>query len=226
MAKRSFLKVFFDFEKKTETLSDAEKARLLLAMLRYAESGKVPDLSGNERHLFPVFKVAIDSDAADYDAFCEKQRANGSKGGRPAKNPENPVVISNNPNNPVVSEDNPKNPTVFQETQKSQKVDSRYKKVDHPPIIPPLATEEDMKTQADHDEILDKMRYVGFSMSVAEMDKVIALYADYGKDAVLTALDECVGATNKMRYLEAVLKKGGKQKDDNWEDEVWANSVW
>lgn len=79
---RSYLKVFFSFEEETKELNDAERGSLLLAMLRYAETGEVPALTGNERFLFPVFKNMIDRDVEIYNVKV----SNGSKGGRPVSN--------------------------------------------------------------------------------------------------------------------------------------------
>lgn len=79
---RSFLRVFFDFEERTESLSDTERGRLLLCMLRYAKTGETPAMSGTERILWPVFKVEIDKEIAVYNTRVD----NGSRGGRPPKN--------------------------------------------------------------------------------------------------------------------------------------------
>lgn len=73
----SFLKVYYDFEERTEGLSDSEKGRLLLAMLRYASTKQTQLLSGNERFVFPSFKKDIDRDLETYATKAE----NGSKGG-------------------------------------------------------------------------------------------------------------------------------------------------
>ena len=88
---RSHLKVFFDFEERTEMLNDAEKGRLLMAMLRYAKGGEIPDLKGNERFLWPVFKGDIDRDAAAYEAHVQS----GGLGGRP-KNQTKPNETKEN----------------------------------------------------------------------------------------------------------------------------------
>ena len=77
---RSFLKVYFDFDEKTDELTENEKGRLLLALYRYARTGQKPVLTGNERFLFSSFKSEIDRDIATYNAKV----ANGSLGGRPA----------------------------------------------------------------------------------------------------------------------------------------------
>ena len=42
----SFLKVRSDFDEITEALTDEEKGRLLLAMIRYAQDGEEPQLTG------------------------------------------------------------------------------------------------------------------------------------------------------------------------------------
>ena len=78
---RAFLKVFFDFEERTERLSEEERGRLLLGMLRYAQHGEEPELPGNEGIIWPVFRAEIDEAVASYDTKV----ANGSRGGRPPK---------------------------------------------------------------------------------------------------------------------------------------------
>ena len=88
-----FIKLFADSGETIEMLSDAEAGRLLKSLLRYVNDQE-PILSGNEKFVFAMLKAQMDRDAAGYQAFLDKQRANGMKGGRPRKNPENPRVIS------------------------------------------------------------------------------------------------------------------------------------
>lgn len=97
---RSFLKVYFDFDERTDELSDNEKGRLLLAMLRYAVTAQKPVLSGNERFLFSTFKGEIDRDIATYNAKI----TNGNLGGRPAM--EKPNETENNLTKPNKTEHN------------------------------------------------------------------------------------------------------------------------
>ncbi len=78
-----YVKIYYDFKEKTSSLSPTEIGRLVLAMAEYAETGVTPNLAGNERFVFPIFKVQIDR---DHEAYAEKVhtlRENGSKGGRP-----------------------------------------------------------------------------------------------------------------------------------------------
>lgn len=97
---RAFLKVYFDFDERTEELSDTERARLLLAMYHYAKTGEKKPLTGNERFLFATFKGEIDRDIAAYNAKVE----NGNKGGRPSN--ENLTETENNLTKPNETEDN------------------------------------------------------------------------------------------------------------------------
>ena len=62
-----------------EQLNDAEKGRLFTACLTYSKTGEVPQLSGNERFVFPTFKAQIDRDNTKYQEKCRKQSENIKK---------------------------------------------------------------------------------------------------------------------------------------------------
>jgi hypothetical protein len=66
--------------------SDEERGRIMTAMLIYSTTGESPAFDGNERFIWPTIQAQIDRDAAAYQEKCEKNRANGAKGGRPPKN--------------------------------------------------------------------------------------------------------------------------------------------
>lgn len=70
-----YLKIFTDFAQSVEALDDAERGRLFMAMLAYADRGEEPALPGNERFVWPTARLHIDREAA----FCEKQRERGVK---------------------------------------------------------------------------------------------------------------------------------------------------
>lgn len=97
---RSFLKIYFDFDEKTDELTENEKGRLMLALYRYAKTGQKPVLTGNERFLFSSFKSEIDRDIATYNAKI----ANGNLGGRPAM--KEPKENEENLNEPKETEEN------------------------------------------------------------------------------------------------------------------------
>ncbi len=119
---RSYLKVYFDFDERTDELNDSEKARLLLALYRYAKTGEKPVLTGNERFLFPTFKGEIDRDIAVYNVKV----ANGNLGGRPAKETEK------NLNKPNETEAKPNETETPKKKNKEQDIKTKTK----PPISP------------------------------------------------------------------------------------------
>ena len=71
-----FLQVYTDFAEAMEELNDAERGRLFMAMLKYAESGAEPVFRGNEKVLWPVAKGNIDRQAEAYAHRCEVNRRN------------------------------------------------------------------------------------------------------------------------------------------------------
>lgn len=90
----TYFKLFFDSLELLEPLDDAERGRLFTALLRYANTGEIPPLSGNERFIFPVFRRQLERDQAEYSAYAQRQRVNGSKGGRPKTYKEKPMVFA------------------------------------------------------------------------------------------------------------------------------------
>ena len=80
-----YLKVWTSFREDMSALGDAEKGRLFVAMLEYAENGEEPTISGNERFIWPIAKKTIDLLAKR----AEQLRENGEKGGRPTETKEN-----------------------------------------------------------------------------------------------------------------------------------------
>lgn len=94
-----YLKIFTSFAEVVENLQEAEIGRLFMAMLKYAASGELSDLRGNERFIWPMAKQNIDREAV----FLLKQHENGSKGGRPKTqiNPFKPTETQINPLKPT-----------------------------------------------------------------------------------------------------------------------------
>ena len=74
-----YLKVFTDFVEDMKELGDAERGRLFTGMLEYAETGKEPDLRGNERFVWGTAKKSIDNQRKSYDHQCAVNKANGSE---------------------------------------------------------------------------------------------------------------------------------------------------
>lgn len=75
----SYVKAFFDWPEQMSALSDAEKGRLFVAILKYGETGEIPEMKGAERILFPVFKAQIDRDSVRSEAGKKAVNARWSK---------------------------------------------------------------------------------------------------------------------------------------------------
>lgn len=83
MGKATYIKLFFDYLDAVEPLGDAEKGRLFTSLLEYAKTGVAPQLSGNERFLFPMMKAQVDRDMASYEELSDHRSKAGKQGGRP-----------------------------------------------------------------------------------------------------------------------------------------------
>lgn len=79
---REYFPAYHSYLEIMEELTDAEKGRLFTACLLYSKTGEAPELSGNERYLFPAFRSQIDRDNAEYAKKCATNRKNGELGGK------------------------------------------------------------------------------------------------------------------------------------------------
>jgi len=86
-AKKSFV-LYYDYRQHLSMLTDEERGRLLMALLDYGETGKLPDLSRAEMMAFSFIAAQMDRDAAKYAEIVQKRREAGRQGGRPPKAPE------------------------------------------------------------------------------------------------------------------------------------------
>lgn len=81
------IRIDFTWIEATQTLTDAERGRLVTDLVLYARDGVEPeDFRGNERYVFPILKVEIDRERQRRDQNAATYRSNGKKGGRPRKN--------------------------------------------------------------------------------------------------------------------------------------------
>ena len=102
-----------DYRALLEPFSEAERGRILWAMMDYKESGTEPSFLGNERFVWAAIKAKIDASNEAYERQAAANRANGARGGRPRKNKETP--------------ENPKNRMGFSGFEKSGAIKPRQK---------------------------------------------------------------------------------------------------
>jgi hypothetical protein len=148
----SFVKVYFDFEERTEMLNEVEQGRLLLTMLRYAQGKTLPELKGNERFLFPVFKADIDRDAASYNAKV----SNGAKGGRPKSKTEENLTEPNITEYNLNPKNKNKNKNKTEEQDKIMALFSRFWSV-YPNKVKKSVAEKSWVRLAPDDALTDRI---------------------------------------------------------------------
>ncbi len=93
---RDYVCLYHSYLDAIQALGDAERGRLLTAMLEYSITGAAPQLGGNERYIFPMVKAQIDRDREKYEEKCRKNAEKGRLGGRPPKAGK-AVAFSENP---------------------------------------------------------------------------------------------------------------------------------
>ena len=96
--KESFL-MYLSFEELLMRLTPDELRLMVLAIFNYHKSGNDPDFHSNRvlEMCWQPLRSQFERDAEKYKKTCDRNRANGAKGGRP---PKKPSGFSENPNNP------------------------------------------------------------------------------------------------------------------------------
>lgn len=86
--KDSFV-IYTKFEEQISLLSDAQAGVLFRALMCYQMDKEMPKMDGMTNMLFTIIRQQIDFDNEKYQAVCERNKNNGSGGGRPSKSLEN-----------------------------------------------------------------------------------------------------------------------------------------
>lgn len=81
---RDYICLYHSYLDAIQALGDAERGRLLTAMLEYSITGAAPQLGGNERYIFPLIKAQIDRDRDRYNSKCAQNAESARK--RPQAN--------------------------------------------------------------------------------------------------------------------------------------------
>jgi hypothetical protein len=99
----AYLQIFADQAEELNLLDDAARGRFVSALLAYATQGTVPELSGEERFLWPSFRRTIDAAIAKATAQSENGKKGGSQSKQSKTNGSEPK-----PNEAKVSQPKPK----------------------------------------------------------------------------------------------------------------------
>ena len=95
--------LYHDLEGAVSSMPDAQAGQLFKALFAYEKRGELPQGAPEVQVAFNFMRTALDANRDKYDEQIEKNRQNGSLGGRPKKpsgiheNPKNPGGFSENP---------------------------------------------------------------------------------------------------------------------------------
>ncbi|MFI3227052.1 MAG: DUF6291 domain-containing protein, partial [Clostridia bacterium] len=82
MEQKSFV-LYMDYYEHVQLLNNEERGILLTAIFEYASNQAEIELSGMTKMAFSFIKKQMDRDYKKYQQKCDRNRENGSKGGRP-----------------------------------------------------------------------------------------------------------------------------------------------
>ena len=170
---RTYFCAYHSYLEAMEPLNDAEKGRLFTACLIYSMTGEAPQLSGNERFIFPSMRGQIDRDKEKYRNHQKSQSENGKKGGRPK--------------NPTKANESEKTHGFFEKAKKAKENEKEKEKENiTPPIIPPKGEKDVFSSYAGEDlELLSALR--DFESMRKKIKKPMS---DRSKEMLLKRLDE------------------------------------
>ena len=111
----------FENEEELEDLTIEEQGLIFIAMRAYAKDGTEPEFEDRALKIaWKPIKRRLDKDSEAYEKRCEKNRENGSRGGRP----KNQSVISDEEEKPKETQKNQSVFSVFEEKPKKADTDT------------------------------------------------------------------------------------------------------
>ena len=172
MAEKNCFTLYKDYTKHFHMLTDEEAGKLIKAIFEY-ENGIEPEgLEGMVAMAFSFISAQLDRDDEKYAEKCQKNRENGSKGGRPRQsaaidniadsiktaddaykkhpvlpeNKEERTVLGREEKNPTVLEQEEKKPTVLEQEEKNPTVLEKTDTFSDKPKKPHTDTDTDTDT--------------------------------------------------------------------------------
>lgn len=145
MADRKSFIFYTEYREQLSMLPAEQVGELVFALMDYQETGTLPELpKGSALAMcFSFIKSRIDKDNAKYEETCERNKENGKKGGRPAKEPVSEQTdIKTKETDIKPTEDNTKpsgfseNRTVFEETDQNPTKPNGFSETQQNPTKP------------------------------------------------------------------------------------------
>ncbi|MDL2318201.1 DUF6291 domain-containing protein [Eubacteriales bacterium OttesenSCG-928-A19] len=189
MAKK-YVKAYYDWVEQMEALSDSEKGRLFVAILKYARGESTENLSGSERIIFPSFKSQIDRDAKVYQTKVD----NGRVGGLAKSSESNRTKAKSSES--YQDKDKEQDKGIYTTTTTNARAEA-------------FGDEEALAYRLSLDEIKQAAEGIGLPMESRDEQAVEMLYADYCKDWLLEAIKRVADRPKDKRswgYIKGILK--------------------
>ena len=174
MIKDSFV-IYTSFYEPIKGLSDKQLGRLFRALFDYQKRNEV-QVDSDINMAFCFFKNQMDIDREKYQKIIERNKQNGSKGGR-----------RSNEEKPKGSDRNPKNPVGYLGTQTKLNDNDNDNDNDIPPSIPPRGKEEDeiFKIEIPNDGVKRNLQGLEDSLNKLNLSEIerqkIILLSNYGE---------------------------------------------
>lgn len=203
-----YVQLFADLEEPLGLLSDAERGRLVLAMLQYNRTGESGQLTGTEKVIWPMIRERLDRSALAY----EQRKQAGVHGGRPKGS-------KNKPKSPL-------EPEKLSEIPAAQVA---------PPVMgnEEFITEDEAQRIAQgHQEVYDAAQKTGLVSNARQLAKLEKLLGEYPTEWILKAIDEADDHNaNTFAYITKILQawkaadgptEGRKPEPKAGGDEDWS----
>lgn len=208
-----YIQIFMDKEEALNLLSDAERGRLLSALMEYNRTGVCAQLTGNERLVFPFFRDALDASKRLYE-----QRAEASaKGGEARKqadrkpNTSRPEAEGKPNTSREEAEKKPEEaegkPNEAKNKNKNKNKKEEEVRGGETTAAPFLTDDEAEALQEDLDTVLDAALDAGLADNNKTRDALTAMVAEYGAELVLDVIDRAVEGDNRGGISIAFIRR-------------------
>ena len=196
-----YLKIWTNFARVLEPLDDAERGRVFMAMLKYAETGEAPKFRGNERFIWPSAQLSIDTTKAEHD----KKASSGAKGGKQTQaNASKDKQAQAEPSN--VKQDE----AVLEgaEAEPSRKEKKRNEKKDISPGTGTTRTREDAFGDLNVDPVIVTIQQELTGLTGDHYEELEEFRKDLPDELIIEAVNEAVAhGTRFWSYVRAVLRR-------------------
>ena len=218
--KKGFI-FYYDYQQHLELLSDADRGKLLMALLEYGKNGTPPKLEGAALMAFSFIQAQKDRDTAKYEDTIKKRSEAGKKGGRPRKK--------------TAEKETDKKQTKAKKAKESTKKQTETKKAD-------TDTDTDTDTVTDTVTVINNPPYSPPKGNDAQEKRFAEFWQAYpkkvGKKAALASwkrlrpdaalFDNIMQAVTAAKHSEQWNREGGRFipnpatwiNQGRWEDEL------